>query len=123
MAWGNPTVEEKQPNTIHRWAGTDTTAISETTTPLTRPAIFASLTLHLSAAPTTAGNFVVTLDSANGAAYDTVLYSLDLASSSVTDLLLDKSDIDTPLMPGDAIRVTYANADARTYGLQVSLEE
>jgi len=80
-----------------------------------------SVTLHMSAAPTTSENFTVTLDANAGAAYDTLLYSLDLSVSSVTNLLWQP---DEPLLleGGDAIDVAYANTDGRTYGVQITAE-
>ena len=80
-----------------------------------------SVTLHMSAAPTTSENFPVTLDASAGAPYDTLLYSLDLSVSSVTNLLWQP---DEPLLleGGDAIDVAYANTDGRTYGVQITAE-
>lgn len=81
-----------------------------------------SVTLHMSAAPTTSENFTITLDANAGAPYDTLLYSLDLSVSSVTNLLWQP---DTPLLleGGDAIDVAYLNTDVGTYGVQITAEE
>ena len=77
-----------------------------------------AVTVHLSAAPTTAGDLTVTLDAADGAAYDTVLFSLDPSEQSDTDVVYIP---DQPLLcvSGDAIAVAYANTDGRTYGLRI----
>ena len=78
-----------------------------------------TITLHLSAAPTTSGNLTVTVDSTSGAAYDTLLYSRDLAAApAITDLVL--TDIESVFTAGDTLVVAYANADGRTYGLQIT---
>ena len=77
-----------------------------------------AITIHLSAAPTTAGDLTVTLDATDGAAYDTVLFSLDPSEQSDTDIVYIP---DQPLLcvSGDAIAVAYANTDGRTYGLRI----
>ncbi len=77
-----------------------------------------AITIHLSAAPTTAGDLTVTLDAADGAAYDTVLFSLDPSEQSDTDVVYIP---DQPLLcvSGDAIAVAYPNTDGRTYGLRI----
>ena len=77
-----------------------------------------AITVHLSAAPTTAGDLTVTLDAADGAAYDTVLFSLDPSEQSDTDVVYIP---DQPLLcvSGDAIAVAYPNTDGRTYGLRI----
>ncbi len=118
------TVENQQPNIVHRWAGTHaSSAIAETTGAVTRPLKFSDLTLKLDAAPTTSENFTVTLDSANGPEYDTLLFSLDLSTSSVTDLVLDESDFDVTLMSGDALDIAYTNTDAAEWGLHFTMTE
>ena len=78
-----------------------------------------SVTLHMSAAPTTSENFTITLDANAGAPYDTLLYSLDLSAGSTTDLVWFP---DEPLLleGGDAIDVAYTNTDTGTYGLQLT---
>jgi hypothetical protein len=73
------------------------------------------LKIHLSAAGG-AGNLTVTLDANAGAEYDTVLLTQDM--TSVTDLLWQP---DQPVYfdKGDKIVVAWANANSRTYGLEV----
>ena len=80
-----------------------------------------SISLALNAAPTTSENFTVTLDANAGAAYDVLLYSLDLSAGSTTDLVWFP---DEPLLleGGDAIDVAYTNTDTVTYGLQITAE-
>lgn len=80
-----------------------------------------SMTVHLSTAPTTAGSLTVTIDANAGAVYDTVIYSVDPSTGSVTDILYQPT---YPLIceGGDIIKVAYANADGRTYGVQLTLK-
>lgn len=73
-----------------------------------------ALMLHVSSAPTTSEYLTVTLDSAAGAAYDTVLYRIDLSAASTTDVFWRES---FTLHPGDALRTAYTNTDGRTIGV------
>jgi hypothetical protein len=77
-----------------------------------------SLTCKLSSAPTTAGAFTITLDANAGTAYDTVLYSVDPSVTSATSIFW-YPDKRLRFDAGDIIKVDYANADARTYGVQL----
>ena len=73
------------------------------------------VSLHLSAAPTTGTqNLVLTLDSAQGVAYDLVLLTLDLVASAVTDLTIKP---DRHCQSGDVITAAWTNTDSRTFGL------
>ena len=94
-------------------------AIAQTFAP-SGPLWLRGLLIHVSAAPTTAGSFTVTLDSQFGAAYDTVLYSIDLSTASTTDVF--NNDLELLLEAGDALDVAYANADGRTIGVQLIFE-
>jgi hypothetical protein len=78
-----------------------------------------SVTLHFSSAPTTSENLTITLDANDGAAYDTLLYSIDPSASSVTDLVWFP-DGTLVMENGDAIDVAYTNTDTRTYGVQIT---
>ena len=80
-----------------------------------------AVTMHWGAAPTTSENIVVQLDSEAGPEYDAVVYTLDPSADSTTDVLL--TDINLPIMAGDAVRVTYANTDHNTLGIQVLLSD
>lgn len=67
------------------------------------------ITLKFDAAPTTSENITVTLDSAQGAAYDTVLRTEDpvgVTSVSFEDI--------KGLANGDKIVVAYANTDTNS---------
>ena len=81
-----------------------------------------SVSLNLNLAPTTAENFTVTLDAYDGVLYDVVLYALDLTTGATTDLVWQPN---APLYAcsGDAVDVTWANTDGRTWGLLVTLME
>jgi hypothetical protein len=97
--------------------GTGAIAFSQAVTETSR---LASVTVHFDAAPTTSENFVITLNSGDGAAYDTVLFSFDPSSDSTTDLVY-LPDGEVYLLAGDALDVSYTNTDGVTYGLQVTL--
>ena len=96
-------------------------AIAHTFGPVTSPVRLRELRAHISVAPTTAGNFTVTLDSVDGAAYDLLLYTLDPSTASTTDVSEDGFDV--LLLTGDALKVAYANADGRTIGVQLLFSE
>ena len=95
-------------------------AISDTMPVLTSARRLVGMTLHASAAPTTSENFVVRLVSALGEEYGAVLYSLDLAADSTTDVLY--TEFNLPMVPGDALRTTYTNTDVNTIGVQLIME-
>jgi len=94
-------------------------AISTTTTALTSEVELCAILIHVSAAPVTAENLVISLDAIDGAAYDTVLATVAMAG--VTDLAV--TDIGIPLHIGDALKVTWTNTDARTVGVRLCLED
>ena len=79
-----------------------------------------SVTMHADAAASTSEDFTITLDAHAGAAYDTLLYSLDLSAASTVDLLWQP---DEPLLleGGDAIDVAFTNTDTDTYGVQITV--
>jgi len=79
-----------------------------------------SVTMHADAAATTSENFTVTLDANAGAAYDTLLYALDLSAASTVDLLW-QPDVPLFLEGGDAVDVAFANSDTDTYGVQITV--
>jgi hypothetical protein len=80
------------------------------------PAYLENITVHLSAAPTTAGSLTITLNANDGAAYDTLMRSESMVG--LTDFVYQP---DRPILieNGDAIAVAYANADTKTYGLRI----
>lgn len=103
---------------VHRASGGG--AINETVTvPVGSQRDVVSVELHLSAAPTTSEYFIVTKDSLGGAEYDVVAYKVDPSATSMTDLVW-RPEQPYILIGGDAIDVTYANADGRVWGLTIT---
>jgi hypothetical protein len=81
-----------------------------------------AMTTHVSAAPTTSENLTLTLISSHaGSAFDTVIYTIDLAAASTVDDV--NTNIDLPLVKGDALKLTYPNTDGGTLGIQVILTD
>jgi len=80
-----------------------------------------SVMLNLNAAATTSENLTITLDAIEGAAYDTLLYSLDLAAGATTDLLW-QPDAKLVIVGGDKLTVAWANTGGRTWGLLITAE-
>jgi hypothetical protein len=78
-----------------------------------------SVTVKFSAAPTTAEDMTVTLDSAIGAAYDVVLYKVDPSATSATSLVW-QPDAPLYLSGGDVVVVAYTNTDTRTWGATIA---
>lgn len=79
-----------------------------------------SVSVHLNAAPTSAGSVTVTLNNNLGAAYDLLLNTQSMIA--VTDYLW-QPDYDVWLLPGDSLDIAYANPDSKTFGLTVLLAE
>ena len=78
------------------------------------------VTIKFSSAPTTSENITFTLNSAAGAAYDTVLLTYDPSADSATSVVwngVGSSTQGTDLYEGDSLDVAYTNTDTRTYGL------
>ena len=86
--------------------------------PLTSPRTFSGVLLKASAAPDTSESFTVTLDSADGDAYDVLVYDQDLVG--LTDIAY--TGIRLPLEVGDGLRVEYTNTDALNLGISIVLE-
>jgi hypothetical protein len=80
------------------------------------------IVIHFSLAPTTSENLLIKLDSNAGAAYDTMLYTVDPSDSSITDLVWIPDDGAFAMVYGDEIDITYANTDTRTIGISVYYE-
>jgi hypothetical protein len=81
-----------------------------------------SITCHLSAAPTTSENFIVTLNANDGAAYDAVLLTINLSTylGGVTDIFW-KPESRMFFEAGDHIVISYTNTDTVTYGLRITV--
>ena len=80
-----------------------------------------SATLNLAAAPTTSENLTITLYAAAGGIYSVLLYSLDLAAGSTTDLVW-MPDEELILEGNDQIAMEWANSDTRNYGAQITFK-
>lgn len=98
---------------VHRVTGNG--ALATTLAPGTDFKVF-SIKLHLSAVGGS-GNFTVTADAIGGGAYDVVYISKDM--TSISDYV--SLDIEVPFqcVAGDEIDFAWANANSRTYGLEV----
>ena len=77
-----------------------------------------SITMLWDGAPTTSENVIVTLDSAQGAAYDTVLSSVDMVGKT-SHYIKDLGSF----FVGDKIKVAYANSNTRNFGLEIVYRE
>ena len=77
-----------------------------------------SITVHMSAAPTTSQNLTFTLDANDGAAYDTVLFTCDPSASAGTDFVYIPT---SPILleNGDEIATSFTNTDGITYGIRI----
>lgn len=84
--------------------------------------VMEQLTAHWSAVPTTSQNIVLTKDATAGAVYDTVLRSIDpsTAGENTTDIVCI---IPFRFTKGDIVKVTYANTDNRTVGVEIMLRQ
>ena len=77
---------------------------------------FIGFDLHLSAASATSENIAVVRDAAAGSQYDTNLYTADMNTVADVALLFD---IPIPMLGGDVVKFTWANTNARTWGLSI----
>lgn len=59
----------------------------------------------------------ISLDAAAGTAYDTVIFTQDM--TLVTDLYFQPEQ-QINLKPNDGIKISWANAGGKTYGLEVN---
>jgi hypothetical protein len=102
---------------------TGTGAIAASISPSTNFSTFGweliDFTLNLNAAATTSQNFTVIKNAANGAAYDTAVYTKDLAATSTTDILFTCEPGELTFDPSDVLDFAWTNTDGKTYGLQV----
>lgn len=76
-------------------------------------------------APTTSENLVITLNSSQGAAYDTIIFDQDMSTlgGGVIDLILTSDDFgDLVMGPEDEIDCAYTNTDDLGIGLVVTME-
>lgn len=90
-------------------------ALSYTLTP-GKKFVFEEIRLHLNAASATVENFVITLQSARGTAYDVVLYSVGM--NTVQDLVY-QADQSHSFEKGDSLVFAWTNTNLRTYGMEI----
>lgn len=72
--------------------------------------------LHLSAAAATSENFTIDIDANEGSAYDTNIFTQDMAT--VQDVLW-QPDRPIKFVNGDQLVFSYTNTDGRTWGLEI----
>ncbi len=89
-----------------------------TTTAIGTAFRLSSVTVKFSSAPTTSENLVVSVDAADGSAYDATLYSVNPSSPSLAYATYIPAN-DLVFEAGDEIKVAYTNTDTRTYGLRI----
>lgn len=107
--------------TIRKYTATGNGVLDGGTGALAQVAKFKSLTLHLDAAAQAGDTLDISLNHRNGAAYDTLLYTLDMGG--VTDVVVDITDFDIILASGDALDWAWDNSGAATYGIEATLIE
>ena len=107
-------------STIADNAFTGATTIASTTA-ITTAFELDSITLHLSAAGTTNEDFTIGLDANAGTAYDTNLFTLDLSTDSIIDLVLTPEQDGIPRFykAGDELVFVWPNTETRTYGIRI----
>ena len=71
------------------------------------------------AAATTSEDLTITLDSASGAAYDCVLYSVDPSVTSATAIVYAEP---IHCLAGDGVDVAYTNTDGNTVSCEILAE-
>ena len=101
---------------------TGAAAIAKSSAAHTTAFLLHSVTVHLSAAPTTSENLTITLNALAGAAYDTLLSKVNPAAGALTDIVYIP---DVPLLcqAGDVIDVAFANTNTKTYGVRIVTED
>lgn len=77
---------------------------------------FLGFRLKIAVAPGQADIMTITIDSARGAAWDTVIYSNDL--DAVTSLEYINPNVDLPFSKDDILRVAWPNVANRAFGIE-----
>lgn len=80
-----------------------------------------SVTLHLSAAPTSSESLTVTLDAGDGGSQDTLLFTQDLLVGSITDLAIPFGE-GYEFEADDDIDIAYTNDENNTYGVRLAYQ-
>lgn len=95
----------------------DSNIIAFRSAPFTNRVRLREFRAHISAATQNSEDLTVTIESALGAEYDTVIYRLDLSTASTVDISDD--DFSQLIVPGDRLRVDYANTGGLVIGWQL----
>jgi hypothetical protein len=69
------------------------------------------LTLNFDSAPTTSENITLSIDSANGSSYDTVIRIIDPSITSSVDITFEDLNL---FSSGDKLLVSYTNTDGNS---------
>lgn len=80
-----------------------------------------SVHTHFNAAPTSLGDWTVTINDVSGTAYDTPVARVS-PSAKVADDILYQPDGDLYLESGTSVDVAFANPDGRTHGTKIVIE-
>ena len=101
--------------TLEKVSGTSAIACADSIGPYESKYKLKHITVKWNTAPTTSQSLTLTLNSATGAAYDCVIYSVDPSVGSLTSLWInfeDQNGLD--IAAGDAIDLAYLNTDTNT---------
>lgn len=118
-------IASKKEGTVYRYYGASADNSADT---LTTPAItgkahrLANVTIAYTGSSTyTATGLTITIDSALGATYDTVIFTGSV--DNATSVHFVAGDQVVPLLPGDAIKVTVpAGGSGKVASIQVNIE-
>jgi len=75
-----------------------------------------AVSCNFNIAPTSSENYTITINDAQGAGYDLLIYTLDPSAAATTDILW-QPDEELMLVGGDALDVQFDNTDGRTWGI------
>ncbi len=114
-AKGTNDITIQSPFVAETFAGTETTRFAYKAPVACE---IAELRIHQSAAPTTSEDFVVTVDSARGSAYDTVVFTKALGGYA--DYIWTPGEIVT-FNIDDILVCTYTNTDTKTLGIELKV--
>ncbi len=100
--------------------GTGSVSVAIAVTPLYNFRLL-STTAHFGAAPSSSGDFTLTLDSGTGTAYDTLLFKHDPKDGGITDMIKTFGE-GYEFASGDHIDIVYANPNSVSYGIRTTYE-
>ena len=105
---------------IKRYSQSSSSAVALNCTINPGGAMLHSVYVHVDASVTSSEDLTISVDSVDGADYDTVFATQDL--QNLTDYVYIPS-APLPFKKGDIIKVAYPNSDTNTVGVQVSVLE